>query len=191
MPSPSPLFTVVLDANVRFPASLRDILLRCAEQDLYRLQISEQIWEEVVRNLRATGRMTEEQIQRLDIAIQAFLHRNDFLVTGYESLVPTLTNHPKDRHVLAVAIQAHAQLILTFNLKDFPASALAPNGVVAEHPDSFLIRLYDEQADVMQLIVQDQAVALRNPPLTVIDVLDALAQHVPAFAARLRTSLSE
>jgi predicted nucleic acid-binding protein len=191
VPSPSPLLAVVLDANVLFPASLRDLLLRCAEQRLYRLQISEQIWEEVARNLRTTGRLTEEQARRLHVEVQEFLLSYDFLVTDYEPLIPTLTNHPKDRHVLAVAIHARAQLILTFNLKDFPASVLLSHGVVAVHPDSFLTRLYDEQANVMRQIVRDQAAALKNPPLMASDVLDALAQHVPGFAARLRVLLGK
>ncbi len=188
---PSHLRTVVLDANVLFPASLRDLLLRCAEQRLYRLQISEQIWEEVVRNLGAIARLTGEQVRRLHAEVQEFLRSYDFLVTGYEPLIPTLTNHPKDRHVLAVAVHVDAQLILTFNLKDFPISALAPFGVVAEHPDTLLTRLYDGQPDILQQIVHDQAAALKNPPLTASDVLDTLAQHIPVFATRLRASLTE
>ena len=99
----APIHRVVLDANVLYPASLRDLLLRCAEKELYRLQLSQDIWTEVVRNLVDTGRMTSAQAARLDAAIGAFLRRSDALVTGYEPLIPTLTNDPKDRHVLAVA----------------------------------------------------------------------------------------
>jgi len=153
----TPVPPVVLDANVLFPASLRDILLRCAEKNLFRLRVSQQIWDEVVRNLFSTGRLTSEQVARLDTAIQAFLRRTNALVTGYESLIPNLTNDPKDRHVLAVAIHAHAQTIVTVNLKDFPAHALSSHGVVAEHPDPFLTRLYRARPDVLVQIVSDQA----------------------------------
>jgi hypothetical protein len=111
-------------------------------------------------------------------------------VTGYEPLIPELTNDPKDRHVLAAAVHAHAQIILTFNLKDFPASALGPHGIVAAHPDDFLIRLYTEQAEVVQRMVRDQAAALVRPPLSVTEVIDTLAQHVPTFAARLSSALN-
>jgi hypothetical protein len=51
---------VVLDAHVLFPASLRDLLLRCAEHELYRLRVSEEIWTEVVRSLSASGRLAED-----------------------------------------------------------------------------------------------------------------------------------
>src|SRR4051794_28702080 len=46
---------VVLDANVLYPASLRDLLLRCAEKELYRLHLSQDIWTEVVRHPRKRG----------------------------------------------------------------------------------------------------------------------------------------
>jgi hypothetical protein len=88
-------------------------------------------------------------------------------------------------------VHVPAQLILTFNLKDFPVSAFTPHGVVAEHPDTLLTHLYDGHPDILQQIVLDQAAALKNPPLTVRDVLNAFTQHVPVFATRLRASLPE
>jgi hypothetical protein len=47
---------------------------------------------------------------------------------GYESLIPAMTNDPKDRHVLAAAaaVRANAELIVTANLKDFPAASVEP-----------------------------------------------------------------
>lgn len=190
MTSPTPVPHIVLDANVLFPASLRDILLRCVEKNLFRLRISQQIWDEVVRNLFSTGRLTSEQVARLDTAIQAFLRRTNALVTGYEPLIPNLTNDPKDRHVLAVAIHAHVQTIVTMNLKDFPVRALSPHGIVAEHPDPFLTRLYRARPDVLVQIVNDQAEELKNPPLSVTDVLDTLAQHAPTVVSLLREAIA-
>jgi hypothetical protein len=48
----------------------------------------------------------------------------DAAVSDYENLAPILTNHPKDRHVLAAAIRGNCPLILTFNLQHFPEDAL-------------------------------------------------------------------
>jgi hypothetical protein len=36
----------------------------------------------------------------------------------------------------------------------------------------------------------DQAVDLKNPPLSVADVLDTLAQHVPTTVGLLRTAIA-
>jgi predicted nucleic acid-binding protein len=186
----APIHRVVLDANVLYPASLRDLLLRCAEKELYRLQLSQDIWTEVVRNLVDAGRMTSAQAARLDAAIGAFLRRSDALVTGYEPLIPTLTNDPKDRHVLAVAIHAHAHIIVTVNLKHFPASALAPHGIVAQHSDAFLTHLHASHAEILTQIVREQVADLKNPPLSVADVLDTLAQHVPTTVSLLQTAIA-
>ncbi|MFO0135945.1 MAG: hypothetical protein ACK56U_20305, partial [Planctomyces sp.] len=63
----------------------------------------------------------------------------DCLVTGYETLIDAVTlPDPDDRHVLAAAIRAGADLIVTFNLKDFPEKDLKPYGIEAQHPDDFL-----------------------------------------------------
>lgn len=182
---PQSVPVAVVDANVLFPLSLRDVLLRAVEKGLYRLRISQQIWDEVVRNLVTTGRMTPGRAAYLDARVHEFLADNDAYVGGYEALIPTLTNDAKDRHVLAVAVHAQAETIVTFNLRDFPPDALAPHAVVAEHPDVFLCRLYADNAAALDTIVREQAAGLRNPPMTVGEVLHTLAQHVPAFVSNV------
>ena len=68
----------------------------------------------------------------------------DCLVTGYEDLIESLfLPDPDDRHVLAAAIRADAEVIVTFNLKDFPAGTLASYNVEAMHPDDYLVSLFD------------------------------------------------
>ncbi len=187
--SPRPVPIAVVDANVLFPLSLRDVLLRAVEKGLFRLRISRQIWEEVIRNLVATGRMTPERAAYLDTRVREFLAEHDALVGGYEPLIPTFTNHPKDRHVLAAAVYAQAEIVVTFNLKHFPSRALASHNVVAEHPDVFLCRLCDNNADALAAIVREQAAGLHNPPMTVGEVFNTLAQHVPMFVSRVRSKL--
>jgi hypothetical protein len=79
----APVRLTVVIGGAGFDA-LRDVLLRCAEKELYRLQLSQDIWTEVVRNLIDTERMTSAQAARLDAAIGAFFRRSDAPVTGYE-----------------------------------------------------------------------------------------------------------
>jgi len=67
----------------------------------------------------------------------------DAEVTGYEDLIDSMTNHPKDRHVLAAAVRADAAVIVTANLKDFPRSALDPYDLDAMGPDDFLLNQLD------------------------------------------------
>ena len=99
----------------------------------------------------------------------------DCMVRGHEPLIDGLTlPDPDDRHVLAAAIRAGAQSIITFNLKDFPSGTLAAYNVEAVHPDEFVYDLLDLKPNAVVSAVQDQVAALRNPPTMARQVLDAL-----------------
>lgn len=110
------------------------------------------------------------------------------IVTGFESLIPSLSlPDPNDRHVLAAAIRAQAQTIVTANLRDFPAEALTPFDVEARHPDDFVLDQIDlAPARVVQVVVE-QAAALRKPPRTLEELLGTLAQcGLPQSMAKIR-----
>lgn len=64
--------------------------------------------------------LTQEQLARTKDLMN--LHAREALVESYESLIETLVlPDPNDRHGLAAAIHAKVDLIVTFNLRDFPA----------------------------------------------------------------------
>lgn len=190
VPASSP-FIVTLDACVLFPASLRDTLLYAADAGLYRPAWTEQIWAEVTDNLKAKKDrpMTEEAASRLMADVRASFEAA--FVTEYEGLIAAMTNHEKDRHVLAAAVVARAQVIVTFNMKDFPASALAPFDIEAQHPDEFLSRLFDLAPQTMADVIRTQAAALKRPPMTPARVLDTLARHTPRFVASVRPLIDQ
>ena len=59
-------------------------------------------------------------------------------VTGYEPLIGSLAlTDEGDRHVLAAAIAGRCDVIVTQNLRDFPAAVLTSFGIEAQHPDDF------------------------------------------------------
>lgn len=96
-------------------------------------------------------------------------------ITGYKSLIETLSLPDfDDRHVLAAAIKAKAQVIITANLKDFPANALNPHSIRAEHPDTFISACIDRDRKKAVKALENQVKALRNPPLSKEKVLDNL-----------------
>src|SRR5450432_973678 len=126
-------FKVVLDANVLYPFTLRDTLLRAASEGFFQIYWSKEILDEAVRNLIASETVTPEQGARLRATMEQAFPEAD--VTGYESLVAGMQNDPKDRHVAAAALKAGAQVIVTSNLRDFQT---LPDGVEAQSPDEFL-----------------------------------------------------
>jgi hypothetical protein len=107
------------------------------------------------------------------------------MVTGHHRIIEWMTNDPKDRHVLAAAVTADAQVIVTHNVRDFPASALTPYNIKARSPDEFLLALFQRSPQTMIDTVQRQAAALRSPSMTVTDLLEGLTKHAPSFVAKL------
>lgn len=180
-------FTVVYDANVFYPAPLRDLLLRLAAARLFRARWTAQIREEWVRNLLAKREdLSPEKIQRTADMIDASIH--DCLVTGYEHLIPCIAGMPDkdDKHVLAAAMKCGAELIVTFNLKDFPSSALAEYGVEAIHPDDFIADLIDLDTSACIQTVREMRASLKNPPKTQDEFLATLLkQQLPQTVSKL------
>lgn len=85
-----------------------------------------------------------------------------------------------------------ADVIVTFNLTDFPASELTPHGVEAVHPDEFVLRLLDGEPRVTCEAVRQQRLALRKPSKTVDEFLPVLEQcGMPRTVAALRSLAGE
>jgi predicted nucleic acid-binding protein len=103
----------ILDANVLIPNALCDYLLRLAEEELYQPRWSPMTLDEVRRHVPVPSSAIERRIAFMNSAFE------DALVTGYESLIDKMENDPKDRHVLAAAVTAGADSIITCNLRDF------------------------------------------------------------------------
>jgi predicted nucleic acid-binding protein len=178
-------FVVLLDSCVLWPASLRDTLLRLAETPcLYIPKWTEEIWREVTRNLESRRKLTTEQIKHLKSAIDK--HFPEAFVTGYEKLIPFMTNDPKDRHVLAAAVKCGAQLIVTSNLKDFPREATSGWEIEAQHPDEFLIDQYDLKPALVIRKLYAQAEQIKRP---ISSLLCTLRKGVPAFADAIARDL--
>lgn len=172
---------VILDACVLFPMPLCDTLLRIAEKELYRIHFSQEILDETTRNLVKKNRMSEEKAVKYQRQIKQCFP--EAIVEEYEPLIPSMTNDAKDRHVLAAAVKIKADVIVTFNLKDFPKESLKPWGIKAQHPDKFLLDLFSDYGiDIGIEIIKQQAADLKNPPVKMIATLERLNLQVPDFS---------
>lgn len=167
-------FVVLYDANVLYPSTLRDLLIRIAAAGLVQARWTEQILDEVFRNLREDRPdLSEERLTRTRSLMLTSVR--DCLVTGYQPLISALDlPDPDDRHVLAAAIRARAQVIVTDNLKDFPAEALRQWDIEPKDADEFICDQIGLDAKVVWSCVQQIANSWRNPPGTMGDVLSSL-----------------
>ncbi|MBN9681378.1 MULTISPECIES: PIN domain-containing protein [unclassified Corallococcus] len=179
-------FPVVLDANVLIPLTVCDTLLSAAHEGLIQIHWTELILEETRRNLVKAIGLSEEKASRRVAAMKAAFP--EAMVTGHEGLISSMTNHEKDRHVLAAAVHVGAQTLVTSNLKDFGKNHL-PASLQAQDPDTFLQHLLSQAPDVIMEMLRAQAEALRNPPISLMRLLDGLARSVPGFAREARELL--
>jgi len=158
---------------------------------LYDLCLSEEILGELQRSLINTGRSNRQSARRLMEAIHTAFPDSIKTARKYARLIPQMQNHPKDRHVLALAVASKCQIIVTSNLVHFPKSILAPLDIAAARPDVFLSNLFGEAPAIMAELVQAQAAALKAPPMTVQDVIAELDnQGVPTFATLVKQFLA-
>jgi hypothetical protein len=180
-------FVVLYDACVLYPAPLRDLLVRLANTGVVRARWSAAILDECFRNiLENRPELKPEALQRTrELMTRAV---PDCMVTGFEQLTDGLVlPDADDRHVLAAAIRAGAQAIVTFNLDDFPAERLQPYNIEAKHPDEFVIDTIDLSPGRVAAVIAEQAAALRNPPRSTAELLDTLRdQGLVRSVAKLR-----
>ncbi len=180
-------FPVFFDTNVLFGARLCDTVPRLAEAEAFRPPWSEAILDELRRNLIARGLLARHVERRTREMQRAF---PDASVGGYEPPVAAMTCDPKDRHVLAAAVRANAELLVTFNLSDFPQESTAPYDIVAVHPDNFLLDQLDLYPGATLRALRTQAAEYSKPDLEVDAVLVHLARAgVPRFADEVRRHL--
>ncbi|MEU4363836.1 PIN domain-containing protein [Promicromonospora sp. NPDC023987] len=178
---------VLYDANVLYPSTLRDVLIRIGIARLATPRWTNQILDEVFRNLTANRPdLDPQRLSRTRTLMNRAIH--DVLVTGYEHRIGDLVlPDPGDRHVLAAAIESGAQVNVTKNLKDFPVGALEPHGIAARHPDTFLRELHGTKPDVLTEVFRKIAAAW-PPGSTVSDVLKSLDVEAPTTVAAVQAA---
>ncbi len=168
------------DACVLYSITLADLLTSLGQAGIFQPRWTHEIHEEWIRNVlenrRESGLITREKLEiRRDAMTEAV---ENSLVEDYESLIPSLTlPDADDRHVLAAAIKAGADLILTTNLKDFPPQTLSDWNLTAKHPDDFTAELLDTDQEIVIAVVKEMRARRKRPPINAEDFLAQLKRQ--------------
>jgi hypothetical protein len=158
---------------------LCDTLLRLAEPPrLFEPKWSEEIIRETTRTLESKLRWPSSLTAHFEAELR--VHFAEAWITGYDQLVPLMTNDKKDRHVSTAAAHCRAPIIVTFNLRHFRPEHLAPWRIAAQHPQSFLMEIFQQERALVMSKLEQQA-ADRNR--SVHKLLHILSTTVPRFAA--------
>jgi len=178
-------FRVVLDACVLANFRVCDVLLSLAESPRLFLPF----WSEAI--LDETRKTQTTKLNWPDGIAESF--RDEITscfpeaeATGFDHLIDQCSNDPKDRHVLACAIHQKAELILTFNLKDFPPESLIRWQIEAKHPQEYLLALYSMEP--ISVVHRLETIA-RDREEDFEDYLLALGRWLPGFSQRILSDI--
>lgn len=175
---------VILDANVLYSNTLRNLFLWLSWNNLVEVFWSEEIWNEVFRNY------SKDQIRNEDFKN----HIASSVMVKFESSMKNLKSgytlvgldDADDEHVVALARQENIKLILTFNLDDFPEKILAAYQVQAHHPDLFLCELFHKSPDEVKETIFNLISESKKTKPTKVRYLETLAKaNVKGFATKL------
>lgn len=176
-------FTFLFDACVLYPAPVRDLIIELAIAELYRAKWTNRIHDEWISSLISKRPdLKREKLEKTRHLINSSVE--DCLVEGYESIAESLKlPDPDDRHVLAAAIKAQAQIIVTYNLKDFPFKILETFEIEAQHPDDFFLNQSSLQQGPFLATIKRIRQSLKKSPKTPEEYLDVLRRHSLAKTA--------
>ena len=179
-------FTVLLDACVLYPAPLRDLLIELASKGMFRGRWTEKIHDEWIGNLlKNRPDLTRVQLERTRKLMNERVL--DCLVNDYEDLIHgIILPDEQDLHVLAAAIKAQAQIIVTCNTKDFPIAILKKFEIEVQHPDTFLRYQLDLKLSIFLSCLKNIRQRLKKPPVSSNHYLSVLFPHLPQTVSYLR-----
>jgi predicted nucleic acid-binding protein len=165
---------VFLDASVLFKAAVTRFLLGAERVGEFRVAWSPAVVDEARRNLVALGREAalvafeenlvwprEVELVQADVGVQTSLQRTD----------------AKDRHVLAAAVAAAAEILVTSNARDFDVTEAAALGVRIATPDEFLAEVAERNPHALVRYIE------RVPP-------DRFERYVRRLESELPTAMA-
>ncbi|MCJ1679145.1 PIN domain-containing protein [Streptomyces sp. APSN-46.1] len=178
---------VFVDTNVLFPFSVMDLMLALTEDSVHSIVWSDCLLDEWERVIVREGRRSPESAAAVTRAVRDYFGDCEVAQSDYGHLVDGMPgNDPDDRHHAAAAVAAGADALITWNLADFPAEAMARLGVRVVDPDTYLCDLFGEVPREVADTLARVAAGKRNPPTTRDELVARLGKAgVTRFAERL------
>lgn len=172
---------VLADANILFSRTLRDYFLYAADEGAIEIHWSQQILDEMSRNLVSRlglGRADTAHLEQL---------MNDYIEYALIDVQPedlaaveALEMDSEDRHILAAALSADADILLTENTRHFPREWMSVHGIELVGAGDLLIRLAGRFPDKLRAA---HAKTLRYSSKPEEQILATLGRSAGAAAA--------
>lgn len=182
-------YVAILDADVLHPHVAVDLVLRLAERRLFQPAWSEEILEEVHRSLVRRGLDPSRIASRIGVMRQQFPEAMTAGVGRFLAAVPAAVD-PGDHHVVAAALAARADAIVTRNVRDFAPNEVIGRGIEVQSLDAFLLNQWSLDADALVGVLDEMEEDRTRPPKTVEEILDSLSPLAPSFVIAVRDSIA-
>lgn len=180
---------VLADANILFSRTLRDYFLYLADAGAIEIHWSQQILDEMSRNLRKQIGLSQAETDRLEALMNAYI---EYALVDVEaedlSTVEDVAMDPNDRHVLAAAISAGADILLSDNTPHFPREWMAEHGIALLDSADLLTRVADTFPDKVRAAHQQTVRLSRKSEAEILATLGSIlgepvADTIRALAA--------
>jgi len=174
---------VLADANILVSRTLRDYFLYAADNGALEIRWSGQILAEMSRNLEAKFGLDRAATTRLADLMNDFMEDALVAVTPEDrAAVAHVSMDEKDRHVLAAALAAEADILLTDNARHFPKDWMAERGVELLGAADLLLRIADQFPDALRAA---HAATVRLSPKAESAILATLGSVIGEAAAHV------
>lgn len=191
-------FTALVDACTLADTLRRNLLLSLAAAEFFRLRWSTQILDET----QAAVQKILESKDPATAAAKGLKSRQsmesafeDAMVSEFDAYLPSCRGLPDhgDAHVVAAALKTQAHMIVTENLKDFPAAILAPLNLEAKSADAFIADTLSLDVGKAVDAIQQMRERFKKPELTadqlllemeargLLETVDALKPYVKSI----------
>ena len=182
----------VYDACVLYPFHLRNLLVQCAVDHLVDARWTDEIHDEWIRNVAANDpTIPVSHLYAARNLMNAALP--SATVTAYQDVISSIAlPDADDRHVVAAAITSGASVIVTWNVRDFPAAELRRHQLQSLTPDIFLAGLYAQAPDAMIAVVLRARHNLRKSKVSAEDFVEALRrQKLVRFTSKIEPHIAK
>ncbi len=176
---------ILADANILFSRTLRDYVLYPADEGAIEVHWSREILAEMSRNLRENLGLSLDNTARLEQLMNDYIEYALVEVDpGDLAAIGAVEMDAKDRHVLAAALSADADILLTDNTKDFPAEWMAERGIELLTAGQLLIRLAENFPDKIRAAHERTVRYSPKPEADILIILERTAGKYAADAIR-------
>ena len=183
---------VFIDTNVLFPFSVMDLMLALTEDGIHDVMWSDDLLDEWERVIVRERRRSPDAAAAITAMIRQFFADTRIPVESYRSLVAEVDGpDPDDNAHMAAAVAGQVESLVTWNGRDFDCGFTRKHGIRVVAPGRYLCSLYEEFPGEVLATITRLAASKRRPPMTAVELVDALDRAgVNEFASLVRPLLT-